>query len=68
MIEKDREQIDQLLAPVLGLRGFGALALKQHEHLELVGRTGRQIHASKRGVITGSPPVALARIGYTANQ
>lgn len=68
VIEKDRHQIDQSLAPVLGLRGFGVLKLKQRDYLELVDHTGRQIHPGKRGAIAGPPPVALARIGYTADQ
>jgi hypothetical protein len=67
-IEKNQRQIDQPLAPVLGLRGFGVLALKQRDYLELVDHTGRQIHAGKRGVITGPPPAALTRIGNTADQ
>ncbi len=68
MIEKDRHQADQPLAPVLGLRGFGVLTLKQRDYLELVDYTGRQIHPGKRGAITGSPPVALSRIGYTTDR
>jgi len=67
-IEKDRHQIDRPLAPVLGLRGFGVLALKQRDYLELVDHTGRQIHPGKRGAISGPPPAALARIGYTADR
>jgi len=67
-IEQDRQQIDQHFAPVLGERGFGVLALKQGDYLELVDHTGRQIHAGKRGAITGPPPAALARIGYTKDQ
>ena len=67
-IEKDQRQLDQPLAPVLGKRGFGVLALKQRDYLKLVDHTGRQIHAGKRGVITGPPPAALTRIGYTADQ
>ena len=67
-IEKDQRQVDQPLSPVLGLRGFGVLAIKQRDYLELVDHTGRQIHAGKRGVITGPPPAALTRIGYTADQ
>ena len=67
-IAKDRHQIDRPLAPVLGLRGFGVLALKQRDYLELVDRTGRQIHPGKRGAISGPPPAALARIGYTEDR
>ncbi len=67
-IEEDRHQIDQPLAPVLGLRGFGVLKLKQRDYLELVDHTGRQIHAGKRGAISGPPPAAPARIGFTADQ
>jgi len=67
-IEKDRHQIDRPLAPVLGLQGFGVLALKQRDYLELVDHTGRQIHPGKRGAISGPPPAALARIGYTADR
>jgi hypothetical protein len=68
VIDKDRRQIDQPLAPILGVRGFGVLMLKQRDYLELVDHTGRQIHPGKRGAISGSPPAALARIGYTADQ
>mgnify|MGYP001224293304 FL=1 len=67
-IEKDQRQVDQPLAPVLGVRGFGVLQLKQRDYLELVDRTGRQIQAGKRGAICGPPPVALARIGYSEDQ
>lgn len=67
-IEKEPCQVDQPLAPVLGERGFGVLALKQRDYLELVDHTGRQIHAGKRGVIVGPPPAALTRIGYAADQ
>jgi REP element-mobilizing transposase RayT len=68
VIEKDRHQIDQPLAPVLGVRGFGVLMLKQRDYLELVDHTGRQIHRGKRGAVTGPPPAALTRIGYSADQ
>ena len=68
VIEKDRLRIDQPLAPVLGLLGFGVLALKQRDYLELVDHTSRQIHPGKRGAISGPPPAALARIGYAADQ
>jgi hypothetical protein len=68
VIEKDRHRIDQPLAPVLGLRGFGVLALHQRDYLELVDHTGRQLHPGKRGAISGPPPAALARIGFTAGQ
>ena len=67
-IEKDQHQVDQPLAPVWGLRGYGVLTLKQRDYLELVDRTGRQIHPGKRGVITGPPLAALTRIGFTADQ
>ena len=67
-IAKDGHPVDQPLAPVLGLRGFGVLALDQTGYLELVDHTGRQIHPGKRGAIAGPPPAALARIGYTADQ
>ena len=67
-IEKDRHQADQPLAPVLGLRGFGVLAMKQCDYLELVDHTGRQIHPGKRGAISGPPPAALARIGYSSDR
>jgi REP element-mobilizing transposase RayT len=68
VIEKDRHQNDQPLAPVLGLLGFGVLPLKQRDYLELVDHTGRQIHPGKRGAISGPSPAALARIGYTEDQ
>ncbi len=68
VIETDKQQIDQPLAPVLGLRGFGVLALKQRDYLELVDHTGRQLKPGKRGAISGSPPAALARMGYTTEQ
>jgi REP element-mobilizing transposase RayT len=68
VIEKDRHQIDRPLAPVFGLHGFGVLSLKQRDYLELVDHTGRQIHPGKRGAVTGPPPAALARIGYTKDQ
>lgn len=67
-IEKKPCQVDQPLAPVLGERGFGVLALKQRDYLELVDHTGRQIHAGKRGAISDPPPAALTRIGYAADQ
>ncbi len=67
-IEKDPHLIDQPLAAVLGLRGFGVLPLKQRDYLELVDHTGRRIHPGKRGAISGPPPAALTRIGYTADQ
>jgi REP element-mobilizing transposase RayT len=67
-IAKDRHPVDQPLAPVLGLRGFGMLQLKQRDYLELVDHTGRQIHSGKRGAISGPPTAALARIGYNADQ
>lgn len=67
-IEKDRDQVDQPLAPVSGVRGFGVLPLKQRDYLELVDHTGRRIHPGKRGAIFGPPPAALTRIGYTADQ
>ena len=84
-IEKDQRQGDQPLAPVLGLRGFGVLMLRQRDYVELVDHTGRQIrrawmrqcrgramrmsgHPDKRGVVNGSPPAALARMGYTADR
>jgi len=44
------------------------LALKQCDYLELVDHTGRQIHPGKRGAISGPPPAALARIGYSADR
>ena len=58
----------QPLAPILGVRGFGVLALKQRDYLELVDHTGRQFHPGKRGAVSGPPPAALARIGYTADR
>ncbi len=68
LIEKDRQQFDQPLAPVLGLRGFGVLRIKQRDYLELVDHTGRQIHPGKRGALSGPRPAALAQIGYTDEQ
>ncbi len=68
VIEKDRHQADQPLAPVLGVREFGVLTLKQRDYLELVDHTGRHIHPGKRGAISGPPPAALARIGYTTDR
>ena len=65
-IAKDRQQLDQPLAPVLGLLGFGVLRLKQGDYLDLVDHTGRQIHPGKRGAISGALPAALARMGYSA--
>ena len=67
-IEKDRRQADQPLAPVLGLREFGVLTMKQCDSLELVDHPGRQIHPGKRGVVSGPPPVTLSRMGYNADR
>ncbi len=67
-IEKDRRQADQPLAPVLGLRGFGVLTIRQRDYLELVDHTGRHIHPGKRGAISGPPPAALTSIDYTTDR
>lgn len=64
----DACQIDQSLAPVFGLRGFGLLMLTKRDYLELVDHTGRQIHSGQRGAMTGPPPASLVRIGCTADQ
>jgi hypothetical protein len=42
--------------------------MKQRDYLELVDHTGRQIHPGKRGVVSGPPPAALARIGHNADR
>ncbi len=42
-IEQDRDQAEQPLAPMLGVRGFGVVAMKQCDHLVLVDHTARQI-------------------------
>jgi REP element-mobilizing transposase RayT len=67
-IEKDRRQAEQPLAPVLGLRGFGVLTIRQRDYLELVDHTGRHIHPGKRGAISGPPPAALTSIDYTTDR
>ncbi len=67
-IEKDRRQAEQPLAPILGLRGFRVMTMKQCDYLELVDHTGRQIHWGKRGVVSGPPPVAMAHLGYNADR
>ena len=36
--------------------------------MEWVDHIGRKIHPGKRGVVTGPPPAALVRIGYTADR
>jgi REP element-mobilizing transposase RayT len=67
-IDKNHGKAEQALAPLLGLRGFGVLTMSQADYLELVDRTGTEIHPGKRGTITGPPPAALARLGYTPDR
>jgi hypothetical protein len=43
------------------------LRMIQAEYLGLVDHTGRQIHAGKRGAITGPASMALSRLGVQAS-
>jgi len=67
-IEQDRRKADVPLAPILGLRGFGVLSIRQSDYLELVDHTGRQIHPGKRGTIDGPPPAPLSRMEFSADR
>ena len=67
-IDQDPGPAARQLVPVLGLRGFSVLAIRQRDYLELVDHTGRQIHPGKRGVVAGAPPAALAGIGCSADR
>jgi len=67
-IDQDPGQGVTPLAPVLGLRGFSVLTLRQRDYLELADHTGRRIHPGKHGVVTGPPPAALAGIGCSADR
>ena len=56
------------LLPIAGIRGLSVLAIDPAGYLELLDWTGRQLHPGKRGVITGPPPKALARLGCGESQ
>ena len=63
-----RDKCGPVLAPVLGIRGLSVTALSCTEYIELVDITGREWHPTKRGRITGQPPVVLRRMGMDASQ
>ncbi len=56
------EQAHEPLAPMVGLQPVD-LSVTLDEYIDLVDWTGRQLHAGKRGVITGDVPAVLRRIG-----
>ena len=63
-IDASATDANKAVPPVAGLRGQDVLAIDQASYLELLDWTGRQLHPGKRGMITGPPPKALARLGY----
>jgi hypothetical protein len=64
-IEQKPSAAARPLAPIAGMRGLSVLQMSQAD-LSLVGYTGRQIRADKRGAIEGPAPAALVRLGYRA--
>ena len=66
-IAHDCQKAGTPLAPILGLRGFGVMSIRQSDYLELVNHTGRQIHPGKRGVISGPPPIAMSLMKFNAD-
>ena len=60
-IDSDPPAASRALGPVVGIKGRSVLRMSQAEYLELLDFTGRQLRASKRGVISGPPPEFLRR-------
>jgi hypothetical protein len=61
-IQKNSEQANQLLRPLIGTRSFNIPAITEADYVELVGFTGRQWHAGKKGIIEPSEPRALTKL------
>jgi hypothetical protein len=62
-IQKNSEQANQLLRPLIGTRSFNMPAITEADYIELVDFTGRQWHAGKKGIIEANEPRALTKLG-----
>jgi hypothetical protein len=63
-IQRDSEQANQPLRPLIGCRSFNMPAITELDYIELVDFTGRQWHAGKKGIIEASEPRALTKLGF----
>jgi REP element-mobilizing transposase RayT len=66
-LQKDSEQANQLLRPLIGCRSLNMPAITEADYIELVDFTGRQWHAGKKGRIEASEPRALTKLGLDKN-
>jgi hypothetical protein len=62
-IQKNTEQANQLLQPLIGTRSFNMPAITEADYIELVDFTGRQWHVGKKGIIEPSEPRAPIMLG-----
>jgi hypothetical protein len=62
-IQRNCEQANQPLRPLIGTRSFTMPAITELDYIELVDFAGRQWHAGEKGIIDAREPRALTKLG-----